>query len=85
MVLIEMNRKGCSDLLLKDCTSNRYSGNHKAPKLTKEDSQKIALALIELVSKNAVDRKRTKPEDHVITMIERGLGHPKDDFFVSNE
>ena len=82
MTLIEMNRKGCTDLLLRNCELDTYS-RIDAPKLTGEDSVAVAEALIQLVQKNAINRKRIKPT-YVVTMMLRG--HSMDsDFIVSDE
>ncbi len=77
-----MSRKGCSDITLKDCATNTYKRVDK-PALSDEDSKKLAEMLIEMVSKNAIDRKRVT-FNYEVTMMYRGFAS-SDNFVVSDE
>lgn len=85
MTIIELNTKGCTEILLKNCATNTYDGGGKypAPALLDDDSKKLATCILELVKANAIDRKRIKP-NYVLSMMLRGFAST-DNYIVSDE
>jgi NADPH:quinone reductase-like Zn-dependent oxidoreductase len=81
---VQLNPKRCSDLLLRDYSSNTYQ-RIPAPILLDEDSRLLAESFRELLASVAIERKRGDWA-YELTMAERGSRFEGDyDFVVTNE